>query len=831
MKKLKYFGILSSAALAIVATGCAGDEFQFTSSTGGISPILGLDTEVVTAKPKGRAAAAISADDLTLRLTSADGSVSRQWNPAGTFDTTEEFRVGTYTMAAYYGSADEEGFDLPYYYGETTFEVEENKTTAVSLTASLANTMVSIVYTDAFKDYFASYKATVHSASGVAYVDFAADETRPAYLAPGKVTIITDITKQNGVSAQLEAASFEAEAKHHYTVTVDVNGGNAGSAEMVVSFDDTVDEEDVTIDLSDELLCSPAPEIKVTGFDPATTYTVVDGMGLNVAPKYSIVARGGIASVIMTTASKSLEEQGWPVGEIDLCTATAAQQSAMKALGMTALGVFSKPDQLAVIDLTKVLENIKYRENGSNTTTITLLVKDKIGKVTDPVTLTIEIEPIEVGIMSVSDVYPDDETVDLQFSFNGENAKDNVEIQYLNERGTFQTAEVVSMALAGRSASTYNATIKVPSAINPIVLRISCKGSKSEETTVKRIDPEYTVKVNNNDVFATYAYLDVFDKAGNAAVAPSSATIELSTDGGATYSAKAYTAEGTSVKVSGLSSGQAYRARIVYDEVPCVAVSFTTENALQIPNANLDDWYVSATGSYWKRFYVGTSATSVWGTNNEMTTKDGAEYAYVKISGTEESTDAVSGKAAHIRTHGWGSGNSATGSKGTSGACKYTDAGLLHLGSTRISRPSGYGSDDNLTNKCSTGPLTTDDLDCGMAFASRPSSLSFWYKYSPKNSADKGYAEIWVKDAAGNVLASKNVLLEAQGSYTQKTIELSYLRGASKGAKIYVKFLSSYASDYVKRTDDNFSGPGFGNLSNGTFMGSQMWIDEITLNY
>jgi len=162
--------------------------------------------------------------------------------------------------------------------------------------------------------------------------------------------------------------------------------------------------------------------------------------------------------------------------------------------------------------------------------------------------------------------------------------------------------------------------------------------------------------------------------------------------------------------------------------------------------------------------------------------------------------------------------------------CKYTDAGLLHLGSTRATRPSGYSENDNKTNDTSAGPITTSDLDCGIAFSSRPSSLSFWYKYSPKNSSDKGLAEIIISSANGTI-ASQTIYLDASASYQQKSITFDYPLGTSKAMKIYVKFMSSYDMEYLKRTNDNFSGPGFGNLDRGTYMGSQLYIDDIELIY
>ncbi len=127
----------------------------------------------------------------------------------------------------------------------------------------------------------------------------------------------------------------------------------------------------------------------------------------------------------------------------------------------------------------------------------------------------------------------------------------------------------------------------------------------------------------------------------------------------------------------------------------------------------------------------------------------------------------------------------------------------------------------------------TDDLDCGISFDNRPSGLSFWYKYAPKNANDKGYALICVKDAAGNTLAEGSTLLDKADDFKQAKVDISgqYVPGLEKGAKLYVKFLSSYDMEYIKRQSGNFSGPGNANLSDGTFMGSQLTIDDIELIY
>ncbi|MDE6334318.1 MAG: PCMD domain-containing protein, partial [Muribaculaceae bacterium] len=313
--------------------------------------------------------------------------------------------------------------------------------------------------------------------------------------------------------------------------------------------------------------------------------------------------------------------------------------------------------------------------------------------------------------------------------------------------------------------------------------------------------------------------------------------VYIAADGGA-YKPVAVTSDASRkiMHIKGLAPGTSYDIRIInddqtIDEAP--GISFVTEQAAPIPNGNLDaEVTVASSGAAWQNIVFDT-----WGTNNAMTTSQptgsnsiGNNRPYKAISGTIQTTDSHSGNAALIRSVGWGSSNSATGSKGTSGTCKYTDPGLLHLGSVRSVRPVGYGEKDNVSNSCSTGPVDTDDLECGISFGSRPAAVSFWYKYSPKNPADKGLAEAWLKDASGNIIESATILLDATDTYTQMTLDFDFDEHTPQCASLYIKFLSSYDMDYVSRTDNNFSGPGFGG-QNGTFMGSQLYIDDVELTY
>lgn len=439
------------------------------------------------------------------------------------------------------------------------------------------------------------------------------------------------------------------------------------------------------------------------------------------------------------------------------------------------------------------------------------------------------LEDLVMNLAAVSKTFNGTDPIDLSLEFNGTNPEKNVTIEYENERKTWTALNVLSCIPAARSASTYLLKVSSPTNIEETVKIRASVASLSAESEISLDYIPFWLTASANNMFSTYAYVQVYSSRTTAEAAAAAVTTEISADNGATWAAATTSQAGSGyLKVTGLKASTNYLVRIKDSEYTSTTVAIATESGSAIPNGDLNaETTINGSASKWENYVF-----SGWGTNNPLTTSQGGNYAYCRISGTIPTDDAAEGKAALIRTVGWGSGNTAVGTAGTSGVCKYTEAGLLHLGSSRSNRPSGYGSEDNKSNGSSCGPVTTDDLDCGIAFNSRPDALTFSYKYSPKNSSDRGLALIQVMDAAGKVIAQKEQLLTAASSYTTVTVPLTYPLNTAKAAKVYVKFLSSYSMDYIKRTDDNFSGPSFGgNVGKGTFMGSQLYIDQVALKY
>lgn len=255
-------------------------------------------------------------------------------------------------------------------------------------------------------------------------------------------------------------------------------------------------------------------------------------------------------------------------------------------------------------------------------------------------------------------------------------------------------------------------------------------------------------------------------------------------------------------KISGLTPLTKYYVRTSSTGEKSTPMECTTETILALENSTMDTWTQSG-----KNWYANNVADETfWGSGNEGVT---SIFAGGKPSNTAPTDDAVSGKAARLESIkvsvvGMAAGNLFTG--------KFD----MNMGK----------------------PL--DSPSFSQPYTGRPTSLSFWYKYSPvglnssktpndiKGQTDKCIAYIILGTWSGQIKSSAIKGRNTEGAvaygefstdatvseYTKQTINIEYLDKTTRPTRIIIVVSSSL------RGEEYIGG-----------LGSTMFIDEFELGW
>lgn len=840
MNRLKF---LFFTLMVVVLASCSRDENTPSANEGYIDIQLTASGEMQEVASRAEESGVPEAGDFSLTIKNADGETIGSWEKFSEYDASTVVSVGEYTVSASYGDATAEGFDGLSYAGSSSANVTEGETTEVSVQCTINKARVSIAYTDAFKQYFSAYSASVTS-SHSNKVSFAADETRAAYFVPGNLDVYLDVTRP-GASEKttLKVKTLAAEVKHEYRLTMDVD---AGTSTLKITFnDDPENTQNVEFDVSDEALNAAPPVFMANGFTSESAIEVVEGGSVEGVLQAYLNASSGIASCTLATNSAALKALGWPES-VDLVKMTAEQKQKMTDLGLIVKGLGDNLDKIAIVEFQNVVPNLYCTGEGNEDHTFTLTATDVFGKVTEtPVVLKITSRNNGFAVNLPESVPYGSSKMSFTMTLEGDASK--VKFYYFAFGALQQfAAENVSISSEG---TTHNVTLTYPDPLIDTEAGVQLKaeyGSKAIEKTVKVDDPALTLSLKNGDADVWAKHVDFQVVAS--AKSRSSRTISASTveiqhkDTDETWKKwENVSFDGQNgFVINGLTSNTSYTFRAVYCQREYSnEQTVKTEEELGLPNAGMEEWFsnkITEDGTnlsgndkvYWNKWYPwneNDEKSKGWNTLNQTTTQYGAKPStflglpispyvgccYTTNSGTIRTEDKNSGNyAALIRTVGWGKWNTANVISGRMGRCDCVTPGELYLGTYDVA---GHQS------------------KYGYAFISRPSAIQFMYKYLPKNSADWFEVVVEIKDALGNVLVNKAITKTGEASiYTSEKIELEYTV-AAKAAMLSIIFKSSGNKNCWGANTDNLNPPPGSNLSDGEYVGSQLYIDDVELIY
>ena len=273
---------------------------------------------------------------------------------------------------------------------------------------------------------------------------------------------------------------------------------------------------------------------------------------------------------------------------------------------------------------------------------------------------------------------------------------------------------------------------------------------------------------------------------------------------------------------TGLTAGTGYKVWAVYNGNAYNKTSelaFTTETAQQIGNSGFESYTVNSfKGTHtinWVDLWA-SGSDPWWATNSSITLdkSNTAGYATYKSFPTVNLTSSSphSGSfAITIASVAVGDASSEWNLLNSWGDAK---VGEVFVGQADNS------SEHNGTH-----------IEDGHSFASRPSSMSYWYKLDSYES-DPYYVEIQILDKDGEVIGSAKKLdgNATVSSWTQVTLPIEYTVTDKKADKIYVIFKSSATGKTASRKF-SLSRYDSGEGSVNIHAGNVLWLDDVKLNY
>lgn len=856
-----------SVLLGLLSACSSTDDVRMEAGYGAVDLTVTTNTSIET-RAESRTSNYVylpPLEDYLIRLEKTDGEAFVKQDSFKNCEDALKLPVGSYKMSVYYGDENEEGYARrhkeddgidPYIYGETEFVLSDQEVKSLSVHCVLQRALLNISCSEAFREIYGDSAEVVLVTANNKIIAWDKDDERTLVLKSGKLKLNINVENNGVLKTYSHSYTLQDRGLYNLELKVNASTGMGTLGSILVSYDDATREEPVVLEL-EQYTSHPAPYLifkgaAEDGSEALREVVLQEGTSSTEEESLVVVAQGGLASLVMQTESSYLTANGWPE-EIDLLAADEAQKEQLKNWGLEMRGVKSGAKMLS-LNFDKVFSRIVASDNDNVETTVSFTLTDEDNRTSEKVyAFKCTTTPINFAssISQIDCVWGTSEIV-VPITMDGDVNK--LTASYLAESGVTETCKPTKIESAeGEHAYLVTFPIAIGTVDTEVTLSYA-DGVREQRIMTHLLPPVYTLSVEAGDVWSKRAsvklnaeanYLEQISKNQNMV------KLQYSTDGAQWIDVPAtFDASTMSMNLTGLNPNTTYQVRSLYGDILMEStVSFTTEKTSQLANSTFDEWSSEKKGDYQYLW-----ATSGWATLNELTISESGSgsgnglktggVAYKATSGTipansrstkteddggtwgtqvsgdgntcgdanlhSDKAHGGSSNAALIRTVGWGNQNTAAANgKGKhAGTVKHATAGELYLGS--------YNGGANY----------------GIDFVSRPESITFWYHYDPATaeSDDYGYAEIKLYDAEGNEIASAISNINAIATWTEKTLQLTY-SSTAKAAKISVLFKSSNNPNALNIEDKYWRYPGVKNVSGGEYVGSELYIDDITLNY
>ena len=240
---MKHMKTLLGLLVLLGALSCTKTRLSSEGGEGNVSFTVSTDYDLVEVTKSSVSDYADLPQTADFNLVVKDKAGKYSWSGLlADWDPATKLPAGAYTVEAFYGSLEEEGFNKPYFYGTSEFAVSGGQNSEVSVEVALANTIVRINCTEMFKNYYVDYSFDLLRGTTL-IAEYAKDETKGVFIDGYKLNLSAVFINEVGTEYQFSKEFSNLDPATAYTIEFDLN--NVGGSSVSVSFNDTVEVVDL----------------------------------------------------------------------------------------------------------------------------------------------------------------------------------------------------------------------------------------------------------------------------------------------------------------------------------------------------------------------------------------------------------------------------------------------------------------------------------------------------------------------------------------------------------------------------------------------------------
>lgn len=836
--RLRFLETLVFICPALFSISCSDDKTIVSAGTGRLS--LNIEIDNTFYYPDG---AVVGAPEFLLPeiaqtgvfMRSVAGSYSHVWSSFTDFPQDDIYYTGSYHLQAFYGY-EQEGFDCPYYSAVADIDILPGQTLHQDMALRPVSTANTVAFDPEMSAGFKSVRAYLHAEGGGYFgYDTACDDV--LYLLPGHTSVYLELTMPDGREVgykAFEIAQTESGVLYEYRFTIDSSGGDP-----VVTC--TVGSESVSRTIDSAFIAAMPPQLTASGWTSDEIYVLPEGEIPDEPVRVAVTSSAGLSHLYLTVNSPYLNSVGIP-RQADLLALSAEDAEIFSTYGLT----WTSSPQRIDVDLSAFLGNFVFLNEAQAISTIGLMAEDIDGRVGNPLMLTVETQPMEIVVDSVSSAMVGATTAVIRVATLADDFASHVAVELL-DNGKWQSAEIISVSEV--SAGIYDISFAIPPGSADLNARILYCQEVRGEVGITRFMPDFNLEF---DAFATYARVKVIaDTPELISAVAKGLDIYLN---GSRASVLYRDPEEGMVVITGLNPSTNYTLTATMMRNPgkddfTSPVRLSTESAPALPN---DEFEHRKDGISYKNLASGgrysqtTVAIFNWQNHQSFSLQVPREWAntnaktfstrasnhntwymqpsvYSVPGDTEDASFAVCLRSVAFDIDG-------------AIIPDYTQTGQPYLQySPVIPEIKSRAAGKLFLGSYSFNPLTMEETyDDIVDWHSRPMSLNGYYKYNPSqaDTSDNGIAIIEVYgniDGETRVIGSATAYLPVANSYTAFKASLTYDYFGVKATGLKVMFASSAAIGTIAEESEAIATSP--DPVKGESIGSTLWLDHVTLSY